>query len=76
MVRSLSACVCLTIPLLTLSPLLAQDSKPQPALTAKEAGPDFAIQGEYSGTIRSNDGDQKLGVQVIALGDGRFKATG
>lgn len=55
-------------------PLDAQDQK-QAALTATEAGRDFDIQGECSGTIEGDEGDRKFGVQVIALGDGKFRAV-
>ncbi len=38
-----------------------------------EVDADYAIQGEYSGTL--GDGDYKLGIQVIALGKGKFRAV-
>jgi hypothetical protein len=36
-----------------------------------QAGPDFAVQGEYSGTF----GQEKWGAQVVALGNGTFQAV-
>jgi hypothetical protein len=55
--------------------LPADDPLKQAALTAAQAGQDFEIQGEYSGTLATDDGDLKFGVQVIALGDGSFRAV-
>ncbi len=36
----------------------------------------FALQGEYSGELQTDDGRKKIGVQVIALGDDTFRAVG
>ncbi|MBS0265937.1 MAG: DUF1080 domain-containing protein [Planctomycetes bacterium] len=38
--------------------------------------PDFAIQGEYLGQTQTDDGELKIGVQVIAKGKGKFTAVG
>jgi len=46
------------------------------ATSVEEAGPDFQIQGEYSGTLGEGSDALKYGVQVIALGDGAFQAVG
>jgi hypothetical protein len=48
--------------------LLAQDGT---FTDPKETDPDFAYQGEYTGSI----GNIKMGIQVIALGDGKFDAV-
>lgn len=53
----------------------AKPAKKDPVFTsadvAAKESPDFAVQGEYEGTA----GDAKIGIQVIALGDGAFQAV-
>lgn len=40
-----------------------------------DAGADYELQGEYVGELNSNEGKRKIAVQVIALGDGKFRAV-
>jgi len=66
---------------LTLLTLLSAcsmaDAAKGPAYTDPEkAGPDFEIQGEYVGEIETKDGKDRFGMQVIALGKGKFRAVG
>jgi hypothetical protein len=41
----------------------------------KQTDADFAFQGEYVGTLGEKKTSKKLGVQVIALGEGKFRAV-
>ncbi len=61
-----------------LTAVHAEDKKAAKAVhyvDPANAGPDFAIQGEYAGTYAAHDGtQQKLAAQVVATGDGNFLA--
>ncbi len=49
---------------------------PAPAVTDPAgADADFAVQGEYAGEVTTADGRRKFGVQVVALGGGKFRAV-
>jgi hypothetical protein len=73
---------------LSVSRALASDSLSTPQQRATKAAaqmvaqdiaaavPDFAIQGEYVGQIKTGDEQAKFGVQIIALGNGKFRAVG
>jgi hypothetical protein len=51
----------------------AADSK-QVFTDAEKAGEEYRIQGEYAGAVKNAAGEEiKFGVQVIALGDNKFK---
>jgi hypothetical protein len=72
--RTVVTAMALTLALGLVS--VADAAQGEAFLTAKAAGPDFAIQGEYTGTIDVDGEQQKWGIQVIALGDGEFRAVG
>ena len=72
--RSLTWALVATLMMLSSSAALAAGGK---AFTdPKEAGPDFEVQGEYVGEKSVHGKKEKWGVQVIALGDGKFEAVG
>lgn len=60
--------------LVSFAPTFAQEANDpnKSSLTVAEAGADFAFQGEYSGTIKTGEGEFKLGVHVIAQGGGKL----
>jgi len=70
--------VCCLLPALILAlfvPAVAAD-KSAAIIDPAEAGPDFAIQGEYVGESLYRGEVGKYGAQVIALGDGKFHCVG
>ncbi len=72
--------LCASVALFVASRLpmaTAADSKGIAAITIEEAkkDPDFAIQGEYVGELGDQDGKEKWGLQIIALGDAKFHAV-
>lgn len=57
--------------------LLAAVAIAGPAYTDPEkADGDFAFQGEYNGTLKTDDGEVEVGLQIVALGKGKFRAYG
>src|SRR5262245_1790372 len=77
---TLTRVCCCALLVLSVSLIVAQEKKTERkenlAFTdATKAGTDFAIQGEYSGEIKREDESRKVGIQVIALGDGKFRAA-
>jgi hypothetical protein len=54
----------------------AQPGSPASVTDPAQAGPDFAVQGEWVGTAPYKGKDVKYGVQIFALGDGKFHGVG
>jgi hypothetical protein len=55
---------------------LAQPNKNAATTDAATAGPDFELQGEYLGWLNvSGRGGEPAGLQIVALGDGKFDAV-
>lgn len=61
--------VCLL--LLAMGASFADEAK-KAFLKSEEAGPEFAIQGEYAGAIKVGDTEARVGVQVIAEGNNKL----
>ncbi len=72
MLNVLFVLVCLAVPMWAAEKV---DVNKDLALDPEKAGPDYKIQGEYSGEIAAADGKKKFGAQVMALGGGDFRAV-
>jgi len=59
------------LPIVASLTAVTDDPPQRTFIDPTKAGPDFAIQGEYEGRI----GDGLAGVQVVALGNGKFDAV-
>ncbi|HJN08860.1 MAG TPA: DUF1080 domain-containing protein [Pirellulaceae bacterium] len=71
---SIAAFLITTTFLLTTT--LAQQNRAKFAVTDRaKADRDFAFQGEYLGGVSSHCGVANFGLQVVALGDGKFEAV-
>jgi hypothetical protein len=72
-----AAACCLPLAVAALS--FAQDKPAKIVATNVEQAskdPDFKVQGEYEGQFTHEGQANKVGIQVIALGNGKFKAVG
>jgi hypothetical protein len=59
----------------TAASLTAAQPEPVAFTEPQEAGADYQLQGEYLGELERDEGKRKLGIQVIAMGDGKFRAV-
>ena len=68
--------LCLCALFLISSVTNAADPKAVVFTDPEKAGLEYELQGEYRGEVKSEDGNEQIGVQVIALGDGKFRGVG
>ncbi|MGE0377720.1 MAG: DUF1080 domain-containing protein [Planctomycetaceae bacterium] len=68
-------CLLTVAGLFCCGPLFAADPNAVTFTDPEAAGLDFQIQGEHLGNVPTHNGDQEVGVQVIALGEGKFRAV-
>lgn len=67
------SCAALLAAVSALALFAADDTKTY--TNAKEAGIAYELQGEYAGEVEADDEQVKYGVQVIALGDDKYRAV-
>lgn len=73
--RTLKFCCALAVSLSALASMSCAADHGEAFTDPAKAGPDYQVQGEYVGDIKSGDKTVKYGVQVIALGDAAFEAV-
>ncbi len=69
--RILATCILLGPAVMSLAADPNKDAIDDPS----KAGPSYAMQGEYVGEVPGDGKMKKLGLQVIALGDGKYRAV-
>jgi len=75
--RSVSLALSLATALFAFQVALAQPARPGTFTDPAAAGPDYALQGEYAGSVYyPGRGSEGTGLQVVALGGGKFDAVG
>lgn len=67
--------ICFAAVAFTLSATVYAQNNKKAFLNEDEAGPDFQVQGEYQGFVGEGDQALKVGLQVIADGDGKFRSV-
>jgi hypothetical protein len=74
MLRTLVLLSLLT--LTAISGVARAADKPAAFTDPAKAGADYEVQGEYVGIVATEEGPQRYGAQIIALGDGKFRGVG
>lgn len=64
-----------SLAILALAPARAADKSLPTFTDPASAGPDYKVQGEYVGELHGDDAPRKVGVQVVALSEGKFDAV-
>lgn len=72
--RTLTITATICVAALLLEGASAEDSRP-PVARSAQGLPDYAVQGEYIGSLLAGEDAEMFGVQVYAEGKGAFKAT-
>jgi Domain of Unknown Function (DUF1080) len=72
--NDVKALLLLPVVLLSIATARAADKSSSTFTNPADAGPDYKVQGEYVGEITIDGQPGKVGMQVVALGGGKFDA--